>query len=146
MTPLQPQPLAIIFFLQLMDGNSRILWEDIHSLLSKAQPLTPAALFHETEGCKHQENQLNLANGRSSSPPACSLAAPVALRLWLALLCAAAACSLAAGLSFFGAGLCQDSHDPLLAAASLRPTEQGRRDGSQARAWTRMGPGKGAGT
>jgi len=64
---------------------------------------------HETEGYKQKKIQLNLANGCSSSPPVRSPAASLALQLQLALLCAAAACSLAAGLSFFGAGPCQDS-------------------------------------
>lgn len=49
----------------------------------------------------------------------------LSLQLWLSLLCAVTACSLAAGLSFFGAGICQHSHDPLLAAALLRPAEEG---------------------
>lgn len=116
------------------------------SLLSKAWPLISALLFPETEGYKYTKEQLNLDNGGRSSPPACSSAASLTLRLWLAVFCAAAARSLPAGLSFFGAGLCQDSRDPLLAAASLRPAEQGQGDESQARAWRRMGPGIGAGT
>lgn len=76
-----------------------MLHEGAQGLLSNAWSLTPAVLFHETP-----KPQLSLRNGCCSCPPARSPAASLTLRLWLASLCAAKACSLAAGLHFLERG------------------------------------------